>query len=234
MASVNEARLMRTIAMADSDGQNGPVPLTATLSDGWVKNPTDLSGVRVTGLVVYSARRVLNAYLPADGAVYAISAYPDLARRLGRISNGLAAFAARASAADNAWQSVCWSPELSLFLASSITGTGNRVMTSPDGITWTIRASAADNSFTSVCWSSKLSLFMAVGASGTGNRAMTSPDGINWTIRASAADNDWRSVCWSPELSLFVASSITGTGDRVMTSPDGINWTSRTTPADNG
>ncbi|MGJ4748386.1 hypothetical protein ACQV5M_18635, partial [Leptospira sp. SA-E8] len=41
----------------------------------------------------------------------------------------------RASAADNAWISVCWSPELHLFVSVANTGTGNRVMTSPDGVT---------------------------------------------------------------------------------------------------
>ena len=36
----------------------------------------------------------------------------------------------RTSAADNSWQSVCWSPELTLFVAIANTGAGNRVMTS--------------------------------------------------------------------------------------------------------
>ncbi len=138
-----------------------------------------------------------------------------------------------ASAADNQWTSVCWSPELGLFAAVANTGTGNRVMTSPDGINWTPRASAADNQWFSVCWSPELGLFAAVADSGTGNRVMTSPDGINWTVRASAADNAWRSVCWSPELGLFAAVSIGGAGNRVMTSPDGVNWTIRASAADN-
>ena len=51
----------------------------------------------------------------------------------------------RTSAADNAWLTVTWSPERGLFVAVAQTGTGNRVMTSPDGIAWTARASAADN-----------------------------------------------------------------------------------------
>ena len=37
----------------------------------------------------------------------------------------------RSSAADNGWVSVCWSAEVGLFVAVSLTGTGNRVMTSP-------------------------------------------------------------------------------------------------------
>ena len=80
----------------------------------------------------------------------------------------------RTSAADNSWYSVCWSPELGLFVAVASSGTGNRVMTSPDGVTWTIRTSAADNNWRSVCWSPELGLFVAVAYSGTGDRVMTS------------------------------------------------------------
>jgi hypothetical protein len=139
----------------------------------------------------------------------------------------------RTSAADNSWTSVCWAPELSLFVAVGGTGTGNRVMTSNDGINWTSRTSAADNFWTSVCWAPELSLFVAVAATGTGNRVMTSNDGITWVTRTSAADNFWTSVCWAPELSLFVAVAATGLGNRVMTSNDGITWVTRTSAADN-
>ena len=81
----------------------------------------------------------------------------------------------RSSAADNQWYSVCWSAELGLFcaVANDGTGTGNRVMTSPDGITWTIRSSAADNNWRSICWSAELGLFCAVSYDGTGNHVMT-------------------------------------------------------------
>jgi hypothetical protein len=68
---------------------------------------------------------------------------------------------------------VCWSAELGLFAAVANTGTGNRVMTSPDGIVWTARSSAADNGWLSVCWSAELGLFAAVANTGTGNRVMT-------------------------------------------------------------
>jgi len=145
-----------------------------------------------------------------------------------------AAWLSSASAVDNDWRSLCWSPALGLFCAVANSGTGDRVMTSPDGIAWTARASAADNAWRSVCWSPDLGLFCAVANSGAGNRVMTSPDGIAWTTRPSAVDNDWLSVCWSPALGLFCAVANTGTGDRVMTSPDGIAWTARTSAVDNG
>ncbi|NTW31823.1 MAG: hypothetical protein HGB12_04230 [Bacteroidetes bacterium] len=113
-----------------------------------------------------------------------------------------------------------------LFVAVAFTGTGNRVMTSPDGINWTIRTSATDNSWQSVTYGN--GLFVAVSYDGAGNRVMTSPDGITWTSRTSAADNGWQGVTYGN--GLFVAVATTG---NVMTSPDGINWTIRTSASGN-
>jgi len=114
-------------------------------------------------------------------------------------------------------------------VAVSGNGSGNRVMTSPDGITWTSRTAAANNTWLAVTYGN--GLFVAVSTDGTGNRVMTSPDGITWTSRTSAADNSWQSVTYGN--GLFVAVSITGSGNRVMTSPDGITWTSRTSAGSN-
>ena len=119
---------------------------------------------------------------------------------------------------DNQWRSVVWSPELSLFCAVSLTGTLDRVMTSPDGINWTARTTPNNNNYTSVTWSPELSLFCAVTSTGTLNRIMTSPDGINWTARTTPNNNNWFGIAWSPELGIFCAVSTTGTLDRVMTS----------------
>jgi len=133
----------------------------------------------------------------------------------------------RTPAADNNWASVTYAN--GLFVAVAASGTGNRVMTSPDGITWTIRTSAADNNWSGVTYAN--GLFVAVASSGTGNRVMTSPDGITWTALNVAADLDWNSVTYGN--GLFVAVATTGVGNRVMTSPDGITWTIRTSAADN-
>ena len=133
----------------------------------------------------------------------------------------------RTSSVDNAWQAIAWNGTVFAAVASS--GTGNRVMTSPDGITWTTRTSAADNDWTAIAWNG--TVFAAVSSTGTGNRVMTSPDGITWTSRTSAADNDWQDIAWNG--TVFAAVSSTGTGNRVMTSPDGTTWTSRTSAADN-
>jgi len=96
----------------------------------------------------------------------------------------------------------------------SLDGTGDRVMTSPDGITWTGRASAVDNDWLGIAYGA--GLFVAVAATGTGDRVMTSPDGITWTSQTSAADNAWDGIVYAG--GLFAAVAQSGTGNRVMTS----------------
>ena len=119
----------------------------------------------------------------------------------------------RSSAADNNWRSVTYGN--GLFVAVADSGSGNRVMSSPDGITWTSRTSAADTPWRSVTYGN--GLFVAVAINGIGNRVMTSPNGITWTSRTSAADNNWYGVTYGN--GLFVAVAFSGTGNRVMTAP---------------
>jgi hypothetical protein len=135
-------------------------------------------------------------------------------------SNGIN-WTLRTAAAANEWFSIVWSAELSIFVAVSRTGTGNRVMTSPDGINWTTRSSE-DSDWYSVTWSPELYLFVAVANGGT-NQVMTSSDGITWTAR-SVLSAGWQKVIWAPEISIFMAVS---TSDVIITSHDGILWRSR-------
>jgi hypothetical protein len=132
----------------------------------------------------------------------------------------------RTSATDNNWNGITYGN--GLFVATAWSGTGDRVMTSPDGITWTSRTSAANNRWIAVTYGN--GMFVAVSWSGT-SRVMTSPDGITWTTRTAAAANQWYNVTYGN--GLFVAVAQSGVGNRVMTSPDGITWTSRTSAADN-
>ena len=99
------------------------------------------------------------------------------------------------SAADNSWESVCWSPELQLYAAVAGTGSGNRVMISSDGIRWSPQAAAADQNWVALCWAAELGLFVAVSNSGTGSRVMTSRDGRSWTLQQTPVDNSWTSIC---------------------------------------
>lgn len=113
----------------------------------------------------------------------------------------------------------------SLFVAVAQSG-AQRVMTSPDGLVWTLRNAASARSWKAVCYSPTLNLYCAVAGDGVNDGVMTSPDGTTWTSRV-APNQDWESVCWNG--SVFVAGAQSGVGAiRIMTSPDGVTWTLRT------
>ncbi len=118
----------------------------------------------------------------------------------------------RTVAASNQWLSVCYGN--GLFVAVANNGT-NRVMTSPDGITWTSRVANTTN-WLSVCYGN--GLFVAVSNNGI-DPVMTSPDGITWTSQNTPTVSLISSVCYGN--GLFVAVATTGT---VLISSDGITW----------
>ena len=61
-----------------------------------------------------------------------------------------------------AWCSVCWSPQLILFIAISEEGS---IMTSPNGIIWKLYLSGLPRA--DICWSPELGIFVVVGGFGT-------------------------------------------------------------------
>src|SRR6188474_1753051 len=102
----------------------------------------------------------------------------------------------------NSWQDIVWAPSLGLFVAVAQGGT-NRVMTSPDGLTWTVRT-ISSKSWTTVTWSESLGLFVALAANASGNATVaTSTNGTTWTD-GTMYNGLWSSVTWSPDLGLFV------------------------------
>lgn len=127
-------------------------------------------------------------------------------------------WSAHSAAANNQWNSVTYGN--GLFVAVSNDG-AQRVMTSPDGITWTARP-VTDGAWSSVTYGK--GLFVAVAFQGSGyDQVMTSPDGINWTFR-TGHPGQWRSVTYGNGLFVAVAND---DSNCVMTSPDGITWTQR-------
>lgn len=128
-------------------------------------------------------------------------------------------WSAQTAAENNSWQSVVYGE--GIFVAVSSNGT-NRVMTSPDGSTWTARSApdgTTDSTWKSVTYGN--GTFVAVANGGT-TKVMTSPDGETWTAQTAAEDNSWQSVAYGG--GVFVAVSSDGT-NRAMTSPDGVTWT---------
>ena len=74
-----------------------------------------------------------------------------------------------------------------VFVAVAFDGT-HRVMTSPDGVTWTAQTAAEANGWDSVTFGN--GVFVAVAQGGT-HRVMTSPDGVTWTAQTAAEANTW-------------------------------------------
>lgn len=101
----------------------------------------------------------------------------------------------------------------------------NRVMTSPDGITWTSRK-APKASWAKITYGN--GLFVAVAADSTTKNIMTSPDGITWKLQTGAAPNKWYDVTFGNNL--FVAVSTDSEMNQVTTSTNGIAWKVSSTP----
>lgn len=183
------------------------------LSAGYVRLESEL--------IQYTGRSTSVGRQPADGAFTAIAYGAGVYVGIG--TDGTVATSTdginwnpQTAVAANNWTSVCWAAGLSLFVAVASTGT-NRVMTSPDGQTWTAQSVAAQ-SWRSVAWSASLALLAAVSSDGT-NTVMTSTDGAAWTLRVTAFQPS-NVIAWSADDAIF--STVT------MTSVDGITWTDRT------
>jgi hypothetical protein len=118
-----------------------------------------------------------------------------------------------------------------LYVAVSLNGTGNRVMTSPDGIAWTTRTSSHDSFWSAVTYGTPEGtggLYVAVGtATGDAPRVMTSPDGITWTS-ISGLTRDLGAVVFANNQFVAVGQNT------IATSPDGITWTEKTSPLNVG
>lgn len=111
----------------------------------------------------------------------------------------------------SSWEGLTWSGDLGLFVAvnffsPTVNGLpGQCVMTSPDGINWTLQSTPADQRWLSVAWSPELRQFAAVATQTTGQSVMTSPDGVNWKLQTPDTNRAWRRIIWVSELGRFVA-----------------------------
>jgi hypothetical protein len=109
---------------------------------------------------------------------------------------------------DDAWAGVTYGN--GLFVAVSYFG--DRVMTSPDGVTWTARSAAGDDdTWAGISYGN--GLFVAVGSGS--DSVMKSSDGTTWSTSSPAEANSWTSVTYGN--GMFVAVSSDGT-NRVMRS----------------
>jgi hypothetical protein len=140
------------------------------------------------------------------------------------VAHGIGDWTTHTAAGDNdQWLAVTYGNGLFVAIGNS----GDRVMTSPDGVTWTAQSAAGNNdAWAGVTYGN--GTFVAVG--GATDRVMTSPDGITWTAQSAAGNNDtWTGVTYGNGLFVAVGNS----GDRVMTSPDGVTWTIQSAAGNN-
>jgi hypothetical protein len=105
----------------------------------------------------------------------------------------------RTAGSANQWKSVAYGN--GMFVAVSSSGTGNRVMTSPDGITWTSRTSAADYSWSHIIYANNL----YVASSSGSTYVMTSANGILWTLKNVYATGGWSKWAMSPAKLLTIS-----------------------------
>ena len=90
------------------------------------------------------------------------------------------------------------------------------VITSQDGINWTVRPTPTSHNLTGVSYGN--GTFVAVGDVGT---ILTSQDGMNWTVQTSpASGTDLTAIAYGNNA--FVAAGDFTQG--IITSPDGTNW----------
>jgi hypothetical protein len=132
-----------------------------------------------------------------------------------------------------------------LFVSTAFTGTaGKRVMTSLNGITWTLRTTPVDNPWLGVTYGvpstgqyDGVGLFVAVSSTGSLNRVMTSVDATTWLIRTTPYDisnNTFLSITYGNGYFVTTAETTTTAPYRsVMISTDGIYWTTRNVSANN-
>ncbi|MEO8234982.1 MAG: T9SS type A sorting domain-containing protein, partial [Flavobacterium sp.] len=133
----------------------------------------------------------------------------------------------RTSAANNYWTSVTYGNGKFVAVSNTGSGTGDRIMTSLDGITWTSSSGLPDGAWESIVYGNNK--FVAI-SSGS---VISSTDGIAWiTDPTNLPVKSWKSITYGN--GLFVAVCFDTTSNYcVVTSPDGITWTPQFSAANN-
>lgn len=129
---------------------------------------------------------------------------------------------ANATPNDNQWHRVAYGN--GRYAAVVGLGSGNKIMSSTNGTTWTGHA-APDRVWWDIAYGNGRFVVLAY----HGAETAVSTDGINWTVQgiAGVSSNHGRAIAFGN--GIFVAVYLDGS-DRIITSPDGINWTARTVP----
>jgi len=159
-----------------------------------------------------AANNLAQADLNANGQAYANTYGSCLVKTLGP-------WTLRATPSGYVWSSVCYGNGQFVAVGGS-SGTESYVMTSTDGINWTLRPTGLGlYSWVSICYGN--GLYVAVSSTG---HSMTSSDGINWALHTTPIKT--KTVCFGN--GKFVATDDNNTNlhlDCIISSTDGANWT---------
>jgi hypothetical protein len=226
----------------DLSVQSITISVNLNMKNNNIININKLTG-DVSNNIITTTSRIYQE-ISGDISWNAVNGYYGLAKdaypRLNSLSSGEKAVSSwtdrvpvtqRDTTFKTAWNGICWSPELRLFVSVGYReGDAKTAATSPDGITWTPR-NAPIRRWMSVCWSPENELFVAVADTTRGSTTaqpldpsgavMYSSDGINWILSENPIGR-WYAICWSKELGLFVA--IEDDDTKITRSSDGISW----------
>ena len=199
----------------------GPFPLVCRLA------PTALGQWTARAAAEVSEYRSVTF---GNGIFVAVSssASADGASRVMTSPDGVVWTARDAANKDTFWFSVKFGG--GIFVATAFDDTAvHPVMTSLNGITWTVQT-APQRNWQGLTYGSGIFVAVAPGVNASTDRVMISSDGTTWTAQAAAEANAFRSVAHGS--GMFVAVSSDGV-NRVMTPPDGASWTARAASDDN-
>ena len=107
-------------------------------------------------------------------------------------------------------------------------GDVGKIMTSPDGITWTTRTSGTTQTLQGVYWDG--SRYLAVG---NGATILSSANGTSWSTLHTGAAEVWLQAVSYSGTRYVAAGSLSNTA-YVLTSVDGVTWTENLTLPQNG
>ena len=169
----------------------------------------------------------VDAFVVKDDTLYVGGSFDDTAggNGFGRCNPAPGiAWTARAAASDDSWSSVTWGGPTGgkKFVAVASAGDDTPVMTSIDGVTWSLATGSVPvNDWKSVTWGDDT--IVAVAPSSDDSQVMISTNGNSWTSQRAASDDSWTSVAYGGGKFVAVASS--GDDTRAMYSTDGNSWT---------
>lgn len=123
----------------------------------------------------------------------------------------------------NAWEGIAFGKNATghdVWVAVASTGSGDRVMTSMDGVDWTFHPTPIDLPWTDVAYAN--GLFVAVADSGL-DPVMYSHDGVNWT-QGTAPEGSYKSLVFGTTNTGVGVWTAVGTSGANMYSYDGMDW----------